>query len=406
MAEKALSPRLSVEELSKHVADIKVHAEVSSELDEHHSEAMKLPLGRVSDEQLLAEVARRGLDVHHTVTADMVKKVYKFVKLLGHGASGEVHLVEKLSNGERFACKIVARDGSMNDLASMSTEIEIMKRVRHRHVVSMYELFESPKCLWIILELVDGGDVRGLLAQLDHYSEALASKHMKQMFQGIHYLHSRGIVHRDLKMDNILIAGEATTGDIKLADFGLSALVEIGRNGYDANESSKRKHYNGLEEMWGTPTHYAPELIKGGYGPQADIWSLGCVLYEMLTGEPAFECYEDEDDNALYKRILHREINMDKLKGISAEGKDLLLGLLTVDPTKRLSATEALKHPWITGEAHTDDHHQHLHDTHTNMKKKVEVKVEKGNDGKTGLMDYFFKAKDPSAPTPKVSPRK
>jgi len=97
---------------------------------------------------------------------------------------------------------------------------------------------------------------------------------------------------------------------------------------------------------------------------------------------------------------------MDKLKGISAEGKDLLLGLLTVDPTKRLSATEALKHPWITGEAHTDDHHQHLHDTHTNMKKKVEVKVEKGNDGKTGLMDYFFKAKDPSAPTPKVSPRK
>ena len=405
MAEKALSPRLSVEELSKHVSDIKIHAEVSSELDEHHNEAMKLPLGKVTDEQLLAEVARRGLDVHHTVTADMVKKVYKFVKLLGHGASGEVHLVEKLSNGERFACKIVARDGSMNDLASMSTEIEIMKRVRHRHVVSMYELFESPKCLWIILELVGGGDVRGLLAQLDHYSEALASKHMRQMFQGIHYLHSRGIVHRDLKMDNILIAGEATTGDIKLADFGLSALVEIGRNGYDLNESSKRKQYNGLEEMWGTPTHYAPELIKGGYGPQADIWSLGCVLYEMLTGHAAFECFDDEDDNALFKRILHREIDLDRLKSISAEGRDLLLGLLTVDPTKRLSATEALKHPWVTGEAHTDDHHQHLHDTHDKMKKKAENKVQKGADGKTGLMDFFFK-QAPSAPTPKVSPRK
>lgn len=150
----------------------------------------------------------------------------------------------------------------MNDMTSMGTEIEIMKRVRHRHVVSMYELFESPSCLWMILELVDGGDLRGLIANHQHYTEALASRHFKQILDGLHYLHSRGVVHRDIKLDNILLLGEKTNGDIKIADFGLSALVRLGHDGYDIHDSTKRKGYNKLTEPWGTPLFYAPELIK------------------------------------------------------------------------------------------------------------------------------------------------
>lgn len=214
----------------------------------------------------------------------MVKQTYTFdPKPLGHGASGEgKHTVKQSSpiglfdsfarvqlvwrvihktTGEVYACKVIKKDDNMNDALSMATEIEIMKRVRHRHVVSLYELYESPKCLWLIIELVNGGDLVGLIANHQHYTEALASRHFKQILEGLHYLHSRGVIHRDIKLDNILLHGDKTNGDIKIADFGLSALVRVGVDGYDLKDSSKRKGFNRLHEQWGTPLFYAPELI-------------------------------------------------------------------------------------------------------------------------------------------------
>lgn len=186
--------------------DIKVHTVVSADLDFDHESAMKVPLGEVSDEQLLAEVARRKLDLHDRITDAMVKETYEFSKVLGHGSSGQVVLVTHKVTGKQYACKIVKKDKNMNDAQSMSTELEIMKRIRHRHVVSMYELYETPNCLWMVLELVSGGDLYHHLATQTGYSEAVASRYMKQMLQGVHYLHSLGIVHRDLKLENILLS--------------------------------------------------------------------------------------------------------------------------------------------------------------------------------------------------------
>jgi serine/threonine protein kinase len=234
-----------------------------------------------------------------------------------------VYRVTQKSTGEVYACKIIRKDGNMNDAASMSTEIEIMKRVRHRHVVSLIELFESPSCLWLILELVDGGDLRSLLANHSHYSEAMASRHMKQILEGVHYLHSRGVVHRDIKLDNILLYGgkhgDSGHGEVKIADFGLSALIQVGTKGYDPQESGKRKRYNKLHDRWGTPMFYAPELIDGEYGPQVDIWSCGCVLYEMLTGETAFDTEDDVEDwqTPLFRKIKHADYDRSKLRTIS-----------------------------------------------------------------------------------------
>ena len=226
--------------------DIKVHTVVSGEWTEDqkrksggddkktiskvHKAAMKVPLGETTDEQLMAEVARRDLKIEEAITENLVKDTYDLGKILGHGASGEVLLATHKTSKIVFACKVVKKS-KMNDAESMSTEIEIMKRIRHRHVVSMYELYETPKCLWIVLELVEGGDLFHHLAETPDYCELDAARHLKQMLMGVHYLHSLGVVHRDLKLDNVLLSTKGRMCEVKIADFGLSALIRLGEQG-------------------------------------------------------------------------------------------------------------------------------------------------------------------------------
>ena len=260
----------------------------------------------------------------------------------------------------------------MNDAQSMSTEIEIMKRIRHRNIVSMYELYETPSCLWIILELVEGGDLLEFLSKQSSYTEKDACRHMKQILNGVHYLHNLGVVHRDLKLDNILMS---SSGEIKIADFGLSALVRLGEGGYDPDESSKRKAYKGLKEVWGTKEYFAPEVIDASYGPQADVWACACILYEILCGYSAFPINRDDNEDQFFARIKKAAIDLNKpaFSHLSNQVKDLLHSLFQVDPTKRLSATEALSHPWCKGEAGSSE----LIEAHNLLKAKFDAKQKK-----------------------------
>lgn len=335
-----------------HIAqpDIKVHTVISGELDFDHKSAMRVPLGECNDEQLLAEVARRRLSIHDKITDGLVKETYEFGKVLGHGASGQVTLVTHNVTKHQYACKVVKKDSTMNDAQSMSTEIEIMKRIRHRNIVSMYELYETPSCLWIILELVEGGDLLEYLSKQSSYTEKDSCRHMKQIFAGVHYLHNLGVVHRDLKLDNILMS---SSGDIKIADFGLSALVRLGENGYDPEESTKRKAFKGLKEIWGTKEYFAPEVIDANYGPQADVWACACILYEILCGYCAFPIKREDTEEKFFARIKRADIDLNKpaFSHLSSHVKDLLHGMFQVDPVKRLSATQALDHPWCKGSA-------------------------------------------------------
>lgn len=353
-------------------SDIKIHSTVSYGLDFDHESAMKIPLGEVTDEQLLAEVARRKLDLHNQITDALVKESYTFDGKLGKGASGEVLLVTNKNTGIKYACKVIAKNETMNDAQSMSTEMEIMKRIRHRNIVSMYELYESSKCMWVILELVDGGDLHHHVTKFQHYSESVAAKLFRQCLAGLHYLHSLGVVHRDIKLDNILLKGSGENVEVKIADFGLSALVRLGEGGYDAQESSKRKKYKGLTEMWGTKEYFAPELIEGAYGPQADMWSMGCILYEMLVGKAAFPYLRSERE--LYTRIQKRQYDTSckEYTALSENARDLIGKMLAVDPVKRASATEALRHPWIVGAESNEDHH--LESGHSNLKNAYAAK--------------------------------
>lgn len=358
--------------------DIIIHSVVSADLDYDHESAMNIKLGEVSDEQLLAEVARRRIDLHDKITDSLVKETYEVGRVLGHGASGKVYAVTHKMTRKVYACKVVRKNSSINDAQSMSTEIEIMKRIRHRNIVSMYELYETPKCLWIILELVDGGDLHSYLASTPNYNEVLAAKQFKQILQGLHYLHSLGVVHRDLKLANILLKeGGGSNSDLKIADFGLSALVRLDEDGYDAAESSKRKNFRKLTDMWGTKEYFAPEVIEMGYGPQADVWALGCVLYEMLSGFQAFPILSDDTDAKFFSRIkcAKYDLSSSMWNKISLDAKDLISKLLTIDPNQRFSASEALLHPWVTGMSHGEQHRRHLSDAQSNMKARLEKKA-------------------------------
>jgi hypothetical protein len=247
-----------------------VYAEVGN-IDFNHEAALTRQLKDCSDEQLITELARRQVDIRHKVTTDLVAEYYSFEKVLGEGASGKVYLVTKRGTREKFACKMIRKDGEMNDAESMNTEIDIMKHVRHDNVVTLFELFESPKCMWLILELVDGAGLRGALDKAvpgARFKEPVAARYVKQICAGLHYLHTRGVVHRDLKIDNILLSAH---GDVaKIADFGLSALVGAAE-GYDGDVSQKRKTFTGLKHTWGTPTHYAPELIDKVTASRASV---------------------------------------------------------------------------------------------------------------------------------------
>jgi serine/threonine protein kinase len=177
------------------------------------------------------------------------------------------------------------------------------------------QLYQSSWSLWMILELVDGGDLRSFLAKnRPLYTEAMGATHMKQIMSGIHYLHSKGVIHRDLKLENILLKRQGDDNYIaKIADFGLSALVRIGEDGYHTSKSSKRKEYDGLHEPWGTAEYEAPEILNGAYGPQVDMWAMGCMLYEILSGTKAFRRNEDERNfHGMHERIRRGEFDMKK----------------------------------------------------------------------------------------------
>lgn len=301
-----------------------VHSSISTELDTNHEKALRTILQDCTDEQIIAEIALREENKQHKMINESITKKYRFEKIIGKGSSGVVHLVVNRNTGKEYACKVVQRN-KMNDAKSLNIEIKIMNIVNHRNVVALTELFESPKCRWFVMELTTSGGLRELLSNFDHLSEITVCKLMRQLLEGVHYLHNQGIVHRDLKVDNILFNGDLKTGEIKIADFGLSALVTPGTGGYHATDSVKRKAYVGLTEPWGTGTifghlpslyllvqitctlvlkfevtlsminfthavtHCSPELIfKRAYGPQTDLWAVGCTMYEMLTGDPAF----------------------------------------------------------------------------------------------------------------------
>lgn len=326
----------------------RVHRNRTAEKGRLAAEERMVPLKECSDAMLLAELDHRNIRLHERVTENLVSQRYKFGKLLGQGSSATVFEAKHKKTGREVAIKVIKKDDDMNDDESMATELEILKTVHHRYILNCHEIFETPQCIWVVMEIIRGGELLEVLSEGGVYEEADAARAMKQAFLAISYLHSQGVVHRDLKLQNMLLTEKERTSDLKVGDFGLSA--QIARGALDWGDKDAVKAYHGLSEKWGTPHYFAPEMLWKAYGPQVDMWALGVVLFQLLCGKYPFYARNNKE---LFYQIerspehLRKQFDCAEWDAVSDVAKDLVKKLLNPDPKKRLNADEALQHEWI-----------------------------------------------------------
>ncbi|ORZ02780.1 kinase-like domain-containing protein [Syncephalastrum racemosum] len=216
----------------------------------------------------------------------------------------------------------------------LDTEIDILKQIRHPHIISMHGLYEDKEAVYIVTDLAKGGELLLQLYNRGHYTETDAAKLTRQMLQGIAYLHEHDIVHRDLKPENLLLRSNEPDSPLLISDFGMSRIL--------------KEHDDIMTTACGTPGYVAPEvLLREGYSTAADLWSAGVIVYTLLCGYTPFY---GADMAALIESVISGRYEFDEeyWKDISDSAKDFINGLLTYDPAERLTAEAALQHPWLS----------------------------------------------------------
>uniref|UniRef100_A0A6B2LC64 Protein kinase domain-containing protein n=1 Tax=Arcella intermedia TaxID=1963864 RepID=A0A6B2LC64_9EUKA len=236
----------------------------------------------------------------------------------------------KKETGEVFAIKIIEKNQAEEELQLLQREIDIMQKLDHKNIISLEEVFDEKDTIYLVMELVSGGELFDQIVSRGTYSEADAANIIRQILEAVDYMHANGIAHRDLKPENLLCSGDQNN-TIKVTDFGLSK---------DFGSAS-------LRTSCGTPDYVAPEVLKGNpYDNSVDIWSIGVITYILLCGFPPFY---GNTDQQIFEKILKVDYDFPSpdWDNISAEAKQFIKTILVGEPGKRPSASEALEHPWI-----------------------------------------------------------
>lgn len=274
---------------------------------------------------------------------------YMLGKALGEGTFGKVKLGTHILTGEKVssfdtlntlkcnlnssfyihqvAVKVLekSRIKDKKDVERISREIKILKQLHHPNVVQIYEIIETEKDLYLVMEFVSSGELFDIIVQNQRLSEKQACKYFQELISGIKYIHELGICHRDLKPENLLVDYDKS---LKIVDFGLSNLYDKGCT---------------LKTACGSPCYAAPEMIAGNKydGLMSDLWSCGVVLYAMLCG---FLPYEDQKTSELYKKILNATYTLPDF--LSDDAKDMIKRIFNTDPNKRITVDQIRAHPW------------------------------------------------------------
>ena len=272
-----------------------------------------------------------------------VKQVYEFLEVLGKGSFAVVHRARKLVDGYFYAIKVIRkRDLNVEELENVQEEVAIMGKIDHPNVVKLFEIYETTQKVYLVMELLEGGELFERIIAKKHFTEATAAHVIRDISSAIAYLHEHGIVHRDLKPENLLFKDNSDIATIKITDFGLAKYVGDSMHSKGAGNTAV-----------GTSQYLAPEVITSRmYGPEGDVWAIGVILYILLSGFPPF--YE-EDINLLYDQILKATVDFSDPSwlSVSNDAKRLISSLLVVEPSKRFTAKEILAFNW------TDPNYNH-----------------------------------------------
>ena len=285
---------------------------------------------------------------------------YKYGRLIGQGAFGKVNLGLNVLTGRVVAIKSFNKKNlnspNNENMKKIIYETNLMRKLNHPNITKILEMFEDEKYILIIMEYINGGNLFSFVKKRRKLTEKISKFLFKQIILGIKHIHSQNIVHRDVKLENILIDLNNT---IKICDFGIGRIL-----------SSPDEL---IHDQCGTPMYMAPEILlsskeKGYKGFPVDIWSAGIALYIMLSGTLPFSVKNENDsfldgnnnnnkkkNIALKKAIINNEPK--RIEKISDNARDLLMGLLNKDPNKRLTCDEILKHPWLNNEDINNKHH-------------------------------------------------
>ncbi|KAM6975778.1 calcium/calmodulin-dependent protein kinase type II subunit beta-like isoform 2-T3 [Tautogolabrus adspersus] len=259
---------------------------------------------------------------------------YQLYEELGKGAFSVVRRCVKLCTGQEYAAKIInTKKLSARDHQKLEREARICRLLKHSNIVRLHDSISEEGFHYLLFDLVTGGELFEDIVAREYYSEADASHCIHQILDSVSYTHQHDIVHRDLKPENLLLASKCKNAAVKLADFGLAIEVQ------------------GDQQAWfgfaGTPGYLSPEVLrKEAYGKPVDIWACGVILYILLVGYPPFW---DEDQHKLYQQIKAGAYDFPSPEWdtVTPEAKNLINQMLTINPAKRITAQEALKHPWV-----------------------------------------------------------
>ncbi|XP_053097413.1 calcium/calmodulin-dependent protein kinase type II subunit beta isoform X3 [Pangasianodon hypophthalmus] len=269
-----------------------------------------------------------------TTTCTRFTDEYQLYEELGKGAFSVVRRCVKLCTGQEYAAKIInTKKLSARDHQKLEREARICRLLKHPNIVRLHDSISEEGFHYLLFDLVTGGELFEDIVAREYYSEADASHCIQQILEAVLHCHQMGVVHRDLKPENLLLASKCKNAAVKLADFGLAIEVQ------------------GDQQAWfgfaGTPGYLSPEVLrKEAYGKPVDIWACGVILYILLVGYPPFW---DEDQHKLYQQIKAGAYDFPSPEWdtVTPEAKNLINQMLTINPAKRITAQEALKHPWV-----------------------------------------------------------